>query len=52
MISLHQKIDMLLSNNGEQNMAIDELKKENATLKHPRRVKFFSTGHDEEAPNL
>ena len=33
LISLHQKIDMLLSSNGEQKMAIDELKKENATLK-------------------
>ena len=33
MITLHQKLDMLLSSNGEQKMSIEELKKENATLK-------------------
>ena len=33
MITLHQKLDMLLSSNGEQKMEIEELKKENATLK-------------------
>ena len=33
MVSLHQKIDMILANNADQKAAIDDLKKENAGLK-------------------
>lgn len=33
MISLHQKLDQILSSNGEQKSAIEELKRESATLK-------------------